>query len=62
MRSVRQFTVIPAVPAPLQTLTEVASNLRWTWDRETQALFERLDPATWRATGHDPLHLLAAIS
>lgn len=62
MRSVRQFTVIPAVPSNLQTLTQVASNLRWTWDRDTQALFERLDPALWKATGRDPLRLLAAIS
>jgi starch phosphorylase len=62
MRSVRQFTVVPAIPAPLQTLAEVASNLRWTWDRDTQALFEQLDPAAWKATGRDPLRLLATIS
>ena len=51
MRSVRQFTVVPAVPAALQALTEVATNLHWTWDRETLALFEQLDPAAWRRTG-----------
>ncbi|MEN9646783.1 MAG: glycogen phosphorylase [Actinomycetota bacterium] len=62
MRSVRQFNVIPAVPAPLQTLTEVASNLHWTWDRDTQALFERLDPAAWKASGRDPLRLLVTIT
>ena len=62
MRSVRQFNVVPAVPSALQTLTDVAANLRWTWDRDTQALFERLDPATWKATGRDPLRLLAGIS
>ena len=45
MRAVRQFNVVPAIPAPLQALAEVASNLHWTWDRDTQALFERLDPA-----------------
>ena len=61
MRSVRQFNVVPAVPSALQTLTDVAANLRWTWDRDTQALFERLDPATWKATGRDPLRLLAGI-
>ncbi|MEN9822367.1 MAG: hypothetical protein RLZ04_793, partial [Actinomycetota bacterium] len=55
MRSVRQFTVIPAIPASLQTLTGLAMNLHWTWDRGTQALFERLDPAVWESTGHDPL-------
>ena len=62
MRSVRQFTVIPAVPGNLQALTQLAQNLHWTWDRDTQALFERLDPALWKASGRDPLRLLATIS
>ncbi len=62
MRSVRQFNVIPAVPAALQALTEVASNLHWTWDRETKALFEELDPNAWKLTGNDPLRLLATIT
>ena len=62
MRSVRQFTVIPAVPPALQALTEVARNLHWTWDRETQRLFQQLDPALWTRTGRDPLRLLAEIS
>ena len=62
MRSVRQFTVIPAVPPALQALTEVARNLHWTWDRETQRLFQQLDPALWTRTGRDPLRLLAEIT
>ena len=62
MRAVRQFNVVPAVPASLQALTELASNLHWTWDRETKALFHRLDPVLWKETQEDPLHLLAAIT
>jgi len=62
MRSVRQFNVIPAVPPSLQALTEVATNLHWTWDRDTLALFERLDPVAWRRIGRDPLRLLAEIT
>jgi starch phosphorylase len=62
MRSVRQFNVVPAIPAALDALTGLAHNLCWTWDHRTQALFEQLDPALWRRTGHDPLHLLASIS
>ena len=62
MRSVRQFNVVPAIPAPLQALRGLAGNLHWTWDRDTTALFERLDPVLWRRTGRDPLRLLAAIS
>ena len=62
MRSVRQFTVIPAVPPALQALTEVARNLHWTWDRDTQRLFQQLDPTLWARTGRDPLRLLAEIT
>lgn len=62
MRAVRQFNVVPAVPASLQALTELASNLHWTWDRETKALFHRLDPVLWKECQQDPLHLLAAIT
>jgi starch phosphorylase len=62
MRAVRQFTVVPAIPPVLHELTGLASNLHWTWDRDTKALFRRLDPALWKQTKEDPLHLLAAIS
>ena len=62
MRAVREFNVVPAIPAPLAALSDLATNVHWTWDRETQALFDRLDPATWRRTGHDPLRLIAAIT
>jgi starch phosphorylase len=62
MRAVREFNVVPAIPAPLAALSDLATNVHWTWDRETQALFDRLDPAAWRRTGHDPLRLIAAIT
>ena len=62
MRSVRQFNVIPAIPEPLNALSELAANLHWTWDRETTALFARLDPVLWKRTRRDPLRLLAEIS
>ena len=61
MRAVRHFTVVPAIPSALESLREVATNLHWTWDRDTKHLFERLDPAQWAASGHDPLRLLASI-
>ncbi|MGA0895064.1 MAG: alpha-glucan family phosphorylase, partial [Ilumatobacteraceae bacterium] len=62
MRAVRQFNVVPAIPATLHPLYELAANLHWTWDSETRALFRSLDPAAWKATGEDPLHVLAAVS
>lgn len=62
MRAVRQFTVVPAIPAPLAGLGPLTRNLHWTWDRDTQALFHRLDPEAWDDSGHDPLRLLATIT
>jgi starch phosphorylase len=61
MRAVRHFTVVPAIPPELEGLRELATNLHWTWDRDAKHLFERLDPAAWEASGHDPLRLLASI-
>jgi starch phosphorylase len=61
VRAVRQFNVAPAVPSALSALTDLATNLHWTWDRETQHLFARLDPGCWEESGHDPLRLLALI-
>jgi glycogen phosphorylase len=62
MRAARQFNVVPAIPAELAALGELATNLHWTWDRQTQALFAKLEPALWASSGHDPLRLIAGIA
>jgi starch phosphorylase len=40
----------------------LAMNLRWTWDKETVALFQRLDPGAWERSHHDPLAMLGMVS
>ncbi|WP_189133489.1 glycosyltransferase family 1 protein [Wenjunlia tyrosinilytica] len=62
MKAIRRFTVRTVLPEPLQPLTELAQNLRWSWSPETRELFESLDPETWQATGGDPVKLLGAVS
>lgn len=62
MRAVRQFTVVPAIPDALGELRDLATNLHWTWDRETRHLFEQIDPAAWESSGHDPLRMLASVT
>ncbi|MEP7045266.1 MAG: alpha-glucan family phosphorylase, partial [Ilumatobacteraceae bacterium] len=62
MRAVRQFNVIPAIPARLEALSALANNIYWTWDRQTQALFAQLDESLWQSSGHDPLRLIARIT
>ncbi|MEO6126115.1 MAG: alpha-glucan family phosphorylase [Ilumatobacteraceae bacterium] len=62
MRSVRQFSVDPAVPENLSGLNRLANNLHWCWDRELQQLFAELHPEAWEESGHQPLAMLARIS
>ncbi len=49
-------------PAPADGFETLAYNLRWTWDRETRAIFSRLDPDLWRETRHNPVELLRRIA
>jgi starch phosphorylase len=60
-RPLRTFTITPAVPAPLGRLRDLASNVRWAWNRETIDLFRRLDEELWEATGHNPILMLGSI-
>ncbi|MGE0140313.1 MAG: alpha-glucan family phosphorylase, partial [Ilumatobacteraceae bacterium] len=61
MRAVRQLRVVPAIPQTLEPLRELATNLHWTWDRDTKRLFDSLDHEAWEASGHDPIRLLASV-
>ncbi len=62
MRAIRRFTVRPVLPEALQPLGDLALNLRWSWHRDTQALFAAIDPGLWEQTGRDPVRLLGALS
>jgi starch phosphorylase len=50
------------LPERLRPLRELAYNLRWTWDRQTQDLFASLDASTWEDCEHNPLLMLQAVS
>jgi glycogen phosphorylase len=49
------------LPAALSELQSLALNLRWSWHAPTRAVFERIDAHHWRATGHNPIRLLAEV-
>ncbi len=61
MRAIRRLTVRTVLPAPLASLGDLAANLRWSWHRETQALFESIDPQVWHAAGRDPVRMLGQV-
>ncbi|MGE0597912.1 MAG: alpha-glucan family phosphorylase [Dehalococcoidia bacterium] len=61
LRATQTLLVEPKLPAPVQGLRDLAYNLFWTWNTDTAALFERLDPALWHETRHNPVQLLQQI-
>ena len=61
MRPLQTFRVIPALPAPLARLGDVAYNLRWAWDHDAIELFRRLDSVLWETTGHNPVRMLGTV-
>ncbi len=62
MPSVRNFTVLPALPDCLQELDYVARNMFWAWNPPLVELFKRIDPNLWVACGHNPVKLLGSVS
>ncbi|TAK14539.1 MAG: alpha-glucan family phosphorylase [Anaerolineae bacterium] len=46
------------LPERIARLGELAYNLWWTWEKETQRLFEYIDPHLWEETYHNPIKFL----
>ena len=62
MPKVRSFTVLPALPEPLNDLQIIAQNLFWSWNHEAIELFKRIDSNLWTACGNNPIRLLGSVS
>ncbi|OBK78612.1 glycosyltransferase family 1 protein [Mycobacterium sp. 1164985.4] len=62
MKALRRFTVRAHLPDRLAALERLSVNLRWSWDRPTQDLFEAIDPELWKRVGCDPVGLLGQVS
>jgi starch phosphorylase len=60
LQPLSEFLVRPAVPAALERLPEIATNVLWSWDHQLRALFRRLDPALWKET-HNPVLMLGRL-
>jgi len=58
---VGNFKVVPALPKKLEPLRYIVKNLYWTWNKDTVALFRRLDKNLWEATYHNPVQMLGQI-
>jgi glycogen phosphorylase len=61
MRPVHTFSVVPSLPPAIESLRDIAYNLRWCWSHESVELFRRLDRDLWEKAGHNPVLLLGTI-
>ena len=62
VKALRRFTVRAHLPDRLAALERLSINLRWSWDKPTQDLFEAVDPELWKQVAHDPVALLGLVS
>ena len=60
MLETQPFDARVRLPEPLAHLRELALNLRWTWDRETRALFQEIYPDLWNSHIYNPWLVLLA--
>ena len=56
-----RYSNVPALPARISRLDELAIDLWWSWHAKPREVFRRLDYALWRATAHNPVRMLALI-
>jgi starch phosphorylase len=61
VKALRRFTVRTHLPERVSALAQLSTNLRWTWDRDTQDLFASVDPQLWARIGRDPVALLGEV-
>ncbi|MDP9383369.1 MAG: alpha-glucan family phosphorylase [Chloroflexota bacterium] len=61
METTSPGTTTYSLPSELTRLRELAYNLRWSWNRPAADLFERIDPALWESTNHNPVLLLSTV-
>jgi starch phosphorylase len=61
MKPIRIFSVIPALPAAIEGLRQIAYNLHWAWSHQAIELFRRLDGDLWESSNHNPVLLLGSI-
>ena len=50
------------LPARIHRLTELASDLWWTWNPQAREVFRLLDYPLWRHTAHNPVLMLRGVS
>ena len=53
-----RFAGLPPPPDRIPRIRELAVDLWWSWNQAARQVFRRLDYPLWRATAHNPVHML----
>jgi glycogen phosphorylase len=61
LKPISTLKVLPKLPPALRQLSQIAYNLRWSWDHAAIELFRRLDADLWETYGHNPVLFLGTI-
>jgi glycogen phosphorylase len=61
IQPVKEFLVRPALPPTLSRMSDLASNLLWSWDHTVRSLFRRLDAALWKNCRYNPVLMLGRV-
>lgn len=61
MNILGRMTVLPNIPERISRLSDIATNLYWTWHPPARSLFRHLDHDLWETTKHSPVQLLREI-
>jgi starch phosphorylase len=57
-----RMAVFPVIPTRISRLHELAYNLWWSWNAEAQSLYQTIDAALWKRSGHNPVRLLREVT
>ena len=57
-----RFATAAPLPDRIHRLHELALDLWWSWDARAREAFRRLDYPLWRASAHNPVRMLQAIT
>ncbi len=61
MNLLGRVSVFPVLPARIQGLRDLATNMWWSWNPEAQALFTQLDAALWEQVYQNPVRFLSEV-
>ena len=62
MKPQKKYNVVPNVPEPLESLSKLAYNIRFSWRGEIRDIFRRIDPGLWTECNHNPVLMLGLVN